>query len=304
MTAPIGMGSYPKAMWPGVKAWFGVGYGEHPEEFRDLFEIDTSTQAWEEDVQMKGFGVMPIKESGKSTTYVGSVQGYVSRYVHVAHSLGFIVTFEEMLNNLYPKVSKSRAKALGFSKRQTKELVAAQVYNRAHTSGYTGGDGQILCVTTHPSANGNQANCLSTAADISEVCLEDMWILIAGATDDTGLKIGLQPRTLIVPKELFFEANRILKSTLQNESANNAVNALKLTNAVPEGIKMNHYLDDADACFMRTNCPDGMKMYMRHEYDLKKDNDFDTDNDKNKTYTYFSVGWSDWRGLYSNGGGA
>lgn len=300
---PIFTGSHPKAMWPGVKAWFGVGYGEHNEEYRDLFDIETSTQAWEEDVQMKGFGLMPIKEQGKSTTYVGQVQGYVSRYTHVAYGLGFIVTFEEMLNNLYPKVAKSRAKALGFSKRQTKELVCANVYNRAHTAAYTGGDGSIMCVTTHSTATGSQANAI-TAADISEVCLEDIWILIAGATDDAGLKIALQAQSLHVHRDNFFEAHRILKSTLQGETALNNINALRATAAFPKGIKMNHYFDDGDSVLVRTNCPDAMKMYMRHEYGLKKDNDFDTDNDKNKTYSYFSVGWSDWRGVYSNGGGA
>lgn len=304
MVAPIFTGSHPKAMWPGVKAWFGVGYGEHNEEYRDLFDVESSSQAWEEDVQMKGFGVMPAKEQGKSTTYAGQVQGYVSRYTHIAYSLGFIVTFEEMLNNLYSKVSKSRAKALGFSKRQTKEIVSANVYNRAHTSGYTGGDGVVMCSTSHPSTVGNQSNTLNPAQDMSEDSLEDVWILVAGMKDDAGLQINVQPRSVHVHRNDWFEVNRILKSTLQYDTANNAINALKMTNAFPEGIKLNHYFSDSDAYFIRTNCPDSMKMYMRHEYDLKKDNDFDTDNDKNKTYSYFSVGWSDWRGCVSNGGGA
>lgn len=303
MSSPIFTGSHPKAMWPGVKSWFGVGYGEHSEEFRDLFDMDTSSQAWEEDVQMKGFGVMPVKPEGSPTNYVGQIQGYVSRYTHVAYSLGFIVTFEEMLNNLYPKVAKSRAKALGFSKRQTKELVSANVYNRAHSASYTGGDGSALCVTDHTCESGDQSNTLAAGADISEVCLEDIWIQIAKATDDAGLKIALQPQSVLVHPNDWFEANRILKSVLQNDSANNAVNALRSTNAFPGGIKMNHYFTDTDAVFVRTNCMDAMKMYMRYEYDLKKDNDFDTDNDKNKTYSYFSVGWTDWRGVYSNAGG-
>ncbi|MBW2003087.1 MAG: hypothetical protein JRI72_00520 [Deltaproteobacteria bacterium] len=293
-----------KAMWPGVKAWFGVGYGEHPEEYKDLFETFSSEQAWEEDVQLKGFGLMPIKEQGKPTTYTGQVQGYVSRYVHVAYSLGFIVTFEERLNNLYKKVASSRAKALGFSKRQTKENVAANVYNRAHTAGYTGGDGKTLCATDHPSAIGDQSNKLDPAADISEAALEDMWIMIAGMTDDAGLKIGLMPRSVHVHRSDWFEANRILKSTLQNDTANNATNVLRSTNAFPDGIKLNHYFSDSDAFFIRTNCPDSMKHYQRYSFDLKQDNDHDTQNLKAFTYDYYSFGWSDYRGVVSNGGGA
>jgi len=300
--AVIFTGNHPKALWPGVKAWFGVGYGEHPEEYRDLFDIETSGQAWEEDVQMRGFGLMPIKREGDSTTYQGQTQGYVSRYTHVAYSLGFIVTYEELKDNLYAKVAGSRAKALGFSKRQTKENIAANVYNRHATAGYTGGDGVVLLSASHPSAAGNWSNILSPAADISETSLEDLCIQIMGATDDNGLKIALQPASLLVPRQLWFEANRILKSTLQNDSANNALNVLRSTSALPGGIKVNHYFTDADAFFIRTNSPEGMKAYQRDSFDLKKDNDFDTDNAKAKTYDRFTFGWSDPRGLFGSPG--
>jgi len=300
--AVIFTGNHPKALWPGVKAWFGVGYGEHPEEYRELFDIESSSQAWEEDVQMKAFGMMPIKNQGAPTTYTGHTQGYISRYTHTAYSLGFIVTYEELKDNLYAKVAGSRAKALGFAKRQTKETVAANVYNRHATAAYTGGDGQVLLCTTHPSTNGDWSNILNPAADISETALEDLCIQIMGAEDDMGNKIALQPQSLLVPRQLWFEANRILKSVLTNDSANNALNVLKSTNAIPGGIKVNHYFTDADAYFMRTNCPDGMKGYQRDSFDLKRDNDFDTDNAKAKTYDRYKFYWSDPHGLYGSPG--
>jgi hypothetical protein len=251
---------------------------------------------------MRGFGLMPEKVEGSSTTYVGQTQGYVSRYTHVAYSLGFIVTYEELLNNLYEKVANSRSKALGFSKRQTKETVAANVYNRAFNSSYTGGDGLELCSTLHTGLAGTWSNELDPSADISEVALEDLCIQIMGATDSQGMKIALMPMSLHVPRQLWFEANRILKSTLQNDTANNALNVLRSTNALPGGIKVNHYFTDADAYFIRTNCTDGMKMYQRHSYDLKRDNDFDTDNAKAKTYDYYSVGWTDPRAVFGSAG--
>ena len=300
--AVIFTGNHPKALWPGVKAWFGVGYGEHAEEYRDLYDIESSGQAWEEDVQMKGFGLMPVRAQGAATTYTGHTQGYISRYTHVAYSMGFIVTYEELKDNLYAKVAGSRSKALGFSKRQTKENVGANVYNRAFNSTYTGGDGLELLSTLHTSSAGTWSNELDPSADISEVALEDLCIQIMGATDENGLKIALQPNAMIVPRQLWFEANRILKSTLQNDSANNALNVLRSTNALPGGIKVNHYFTDADAYFIRTNCTDGMKCYQRDSYDLMKDNDFDTDNAKAKTYDRYSFGWSDPRALYGSAG--
>ena len=300
--AVIFTGSHPKAMWPGVKAWFGVGYGEHSEEFRDLFDIETSGQNYEEDVQMKGFGLMPVKREGKPTNYTGQTQGYVSRYTHIAYSLGFIVTYEELKDNRYKKLAGSRSKALGFSKRQTKENVTANVYNRAHNTNYTGGDGKALNVTDHPSNAGNWSNTLDPAADISEVALEDLCIQIMGATDENGLKIALMAMSLHVPRQLWFEANRILKSTLQNDSANNALNVLRSTNALPGGIKVNHYFTDADAWFIRTNAPRGNVLYQRKAVEFTRDNDFDTENFKAKGYERYVPTLIDWRGLFGTPG--
>lgn len=302
MPGPIGTGNHPKALWPGVKAWFGVGYGEHPEEFKDLFETQTSNQAWEEDVQTTGFPLAPVKREGAATTYASHAQGYQSRYTHVAYSLGFIVTFEERLNNLYEKVANSRSKSLGFSMRQTKENVGANVYNRAFNATYTGGDGQVLICSTHPSSAGNYSNILDPAADISEAALEDLIIMLMGATDDNGLKIALSAKSLHIPRQLWFEANRILKSTLQYNTGDNNANVLKMTGEFPGGIKVNHFFSDSDAFFIRTNCPDGMKHYQRHKIDLEQDNDFDTKNAKASSYDYYSFGWSDPKAIYGSPG--
>jgi len=302
MAAPILTGSHPKALKEGVKAWWGVGYAQHGEEWRDLFEVEGSSDNFEEDVQMKGFPLAPVKTEGKATTYYGQTQGYTSRYTHVAYSLGFICTYEEIRDNKYMKLAKSRAIAVGASMSRTKNTVGANVYNRLTNTSYTGGDGSALGVTTHSTETGNQQNILTNAADISETSLEDLCILIMKATDDIGNKIGLMPISLHVPPDLWFEANRILKSVLQNDTANNALNVLKSTNALPGGIKMNHYFTDTDAYFIRTNCPDSMKFYQRDSYDMKEDNDFDTDNLKYKSYDRYEPGWTDWRGLYSSPG--
>lgn len=302
MAGVITTGNHPKALWPGVKAWWGRQYDEHQEEFVDLFDADTSTKNYEEDVQVTGFGMAPVKAEGASVQYDSETQGITSRYTHVAYALGYIVTREELDDNMYEVVSKRRAQALAFSMRQTKETVAANVYNRAFTAAYSGGDGKELLATDHPTLSGDQSNELATAADFSEASLEDLIIQIMGATNERGLKISLMPRCLIVPRQTWFEANRVLKSTLQNDTANNAINALKATNALPEGIKVNHYLSDQDAWFVRTNAPRGMLHYQRTPIEFTQDNDFDTENAKAKNYERYSFGWTDFRGLYGSPG--
>jgi len=298
----ISTSNHPKALWPGVKAWWGRTYNEHAKEYTDLFDVEGSTQNYEEDVQLTGFGLAPVKPQGGSVAYDTETQGYVTRYTHVAYALGYIVTYEEMKDVMYAAVSKRRAQANAFSLRQTKEIVAANFYNRAFNSSYVGGDGVEVLSRLHPSSAGTWANELEVPADLSESSLEDLLIMIMTALNDKGHKISLMPKSLHIHPNNWFEANRVLKSALQNDTANNATNVLKLVNAIPEGIKMNHYFTDTDAWFVRTNAPRGMIMYQRDKYGLKKDNDFDTDNAKAKAYDRYSVGNTDPRALFGSAG--
>lgn len=291
--AVITSGNHPKALWPGINAWWGRKYDEHKTEFTDLFDMEDSSQSYEEDVQVKGFGLAPVKPEGGGISFDAEVQGYVTRYTNVAYALGYIVTYEELKDGLYETVSKRRSEALAFSMRQTKENVGANVYNRAFNSSFTFGDGKELIANDHPSSSGNQSNILATAADLSEASLEDLIIQVAGATNDKGLKVSLMPRCIVVPRQLWFEANRILKSTLQNDSANNAINVLKATNVLPEGIKLNHYLTDADAWFIRTNAPNGMKCFNREAVSFTQDNDFGTKNALAACYERYVFGSTD-----------
>lgn len=300
----ITTGSHPKLLWPGIHATWGQVYNENPTEYTDLYEVETSGQAYEEDLQVTGFGLAPIKPEGQSGTYDSEIQGILTRYTHIAYALGYIVTYEELRDNLYEVVSMRRAKANGFSMRQTLENVAVFLYNNAFaTTYYTTGDGVALCSASHTQATGGTySNVLTPAADLSEAALEDMCIQIMGVTTDRGLNISVMPQSLHVPRQEWFNANRILKSVLQSGTANNDINVLNTTNAFPKGIKMNHYFSAPHAWFVRTNCPNGMTMYMREAPNFEQDNDFDTKNAKALAYMRLSVGATDPRGIFGSNG--
>jgi len=302
MTGVITTGNFPKALWPGVKSWFGAAYEDHKTEYTDLFEVDTSDRNYEELVQERGFGLAPVKNQGAPISYDSTQQGFVSRFTHVAYSLGFIVTYEEFKDNLYEKVGKRRSGSLARSMRQTRENVGANIYNRAYNTSFTGGDGKALIVSDHPTLAGNQSNVLAVAADLSEVAIEDLIIQIMQATDDRGLKIALKPKSLHIAPNNAFNATRILKSTLQNDTANNAVNAIRAMGLLPEGAKVNHYFTDPDAWFIRTDAKDGLIHFERDIQDIAMDNDFDTKNGKYAKYERYSFGWADWRALFGSPG--
>lgn len=302
MPGAITTGLHPKALWPGVKAWFGRAYDEYQPQYTDLVDVETSDKAYEEEVESTGFGLAGIKPQGNSINYDSDSQGYTARYTHVTYGIGYMVTEEELEDDLYADVSKRRAPDLAFALRQTKENVVANKFNRAFNSAYKGGDGKEMIATDHPTLHGDQSNELATAADLSESAIEDMVTQIRQATNARGLKIRLQPVSLHIPTGLEWEANRILMSVLQNDTANNAINVLKATGAIPQGIKPNQYFTSSSAWFIKTNARHGAKLFQRRAVKLERDNDFDTSNAKVKSTERYSVGHSDWRCYYGTPG--
>lgn len=304
MAGPITTGSHPKALWPGVHAFWGQKYDEHAKEWPDLYDEDDSEMAYEQDVQVTPFGLAPAKPEGAPITYDYETQGPVSTYQHIAYALGYIVTYEELRDNLYEKVSANRAASNAFSVAQTIEVIAAAPYNDAFTGQiYLNANGQPLCSTANPNTTGGTfSNALSPAADLAEASLEDMCIEIMGATNDRGLLISIMALSLHVARNEWFNANRLLKSVLQPGTGNNDINVIKATNAFPRGIKMNHYFTSPHAWFVRTNCPQGMQMFWRDRPIFDQDNEHSTKNALASTYVRFSVGNTDPRCIYGSNG--
>ena len=300
----INTGSHPKLLWPGVYDTWGQEYAEHSDEYVDLYEIDTSEKAYEELVQITPFGLAPVKPQGTPVAYDSEVQGPVSRATHVAYALGYIVTYEELEDNLYEIVATRRAKGNAFSMRQTVENVAAFPFNSAFATTYqTTADGAAWISTAHVNTTGgNYSNALSPAADLSEAAIEDLTIQIMQTANDRGNLISIMPRCLLISVNEWYNANRILKSVLQSNTANNNINVLKATNVFPDGIKMNHYFTNAHPWFIRTNCPDGLMFFWRTKPFFSQDNDFDTKNAKAASYMRFSFILNDPRGLFGSNG--
>lgn len=302
MTSPINSGSFAKALWPGVNAWYGKAYNDYPLEFMQLFDKNTSNKAWEEDVGIASFGLAVQKGEGAPISYDSERQGFTTRYQHVVFALGFIITKEVFDDDQYEIVGKRKASGLARSIRQTKEINGANVYNRAFNASFVGGDGTQMINNAHPNISGGTwSNTIATAADISEAALEQAAIDIAGFTDDRGLIIAAKPSSLIISRQQIYEAKRILGTEGRVGTDANDLNALKTMGVIPE-VVVNHYLTDVDAWFVRTDVKEGLKYFERDGDSFDMDNDFDTDNAKYKARSRYSFGWSDPRAIYGSPG--
>ena len=303
MSGVITSSSFAKLLWPGLNSIYGKSYNDYPVEWDKLFEKNSSDRAYEEDLGLSSFGLAAVKNEGAPIQYDTERQGFTSRYNHVVYALGFIITREIYEDDQYGKVGAQKAKALARSMRQTKEIVGANIYNRAFAgSGYLGGDGKTLLASDHPNvAGGSFSNVIGTAADLSEAALEQAVIDIAGFRDDRGLLIAAKPEKLVIPYQQTFEAKRILGSDGRVGTDLNDPNVLK-DMGMFSNVVINHYLTDADAWFILTNVKDGLKYFERRADAFEMDNDFDTENAKFKATARYSFGWSDPRAIYGSAG--
>lgn len=298
----LNTGAFAKFLWPGINAIYGKAYNDYPVQYTALFDSYKSGKNFEEDVGMTSFGLASVKPEGDSITYDTEKMGYITRYTHSVLANGFIVTREMYEDDLYGAVGGKRAQGLARSMRQTKDTIGANVYNRAFTSTYAGGDGKELCATDHPNITGGTwSNELTTPADLSEAALEQACIDIGKWTDDSGMKIAARPKTLIIPIDLSYEAERILKSPYRVGTSDNDINALNSMGKFQSWV-INHYLTDVDAWFIRTDVMHGMKHFQRRALSFAIDNEFDTENAKFKAIERYSFGWTDPRGVYGSPG--
>ena len=292
-----------KELEPGLNALFGLEYKRYEDEAAQIFDNESSDRAFEEEVMLSGFGTADVKPEGSGVQYDDAQETYTARYTHETVALAFALTEEAIEDNLYDRISSRYTKALARSMATSKQVKGANVLiNAFAASGYNGGDGESLCGNAHPTLNGNQSNVPSTAADLSETSLEQALIDIAGYQDERGLKIAAQGQKMIIPKELQFTAERIMKSQGRGGTADNDINAIKAMGMVPQGYTVNHYLTDTDAWFIKTDVPNGMKHFVRAPLKTAMEGDFDTGNVRYKARERYSFGWSDWRGIYGNQG--
>jgi hypothetical protein len=295
-----------KELEPGLNALFGLEYKRYENEHEQIFSIETSDRAFEEEVMLTGFGSAPVKTEGAGMAYDTAQESFTARYTHETIAMAFALTEEAIEDNLYDRLSVRYTKALARSMSNTKQVKAASVLNNGFTGGaFAGGDGVALMSTAHPTAMGPDfSNRPAVAADLNETSLEQGIIDIAAFTDERGLKVALTARKLVVPKELQFTAERLMKTSLRVATADNDINAIVSMGLIPEGYVVNHYLTDTDAFFLLTDAPNGLKMFNRSPVKTAFEGDFETGNVRYKARERYSFGFSDPRGIYGSPGAA
>jgi len=292
-----------KELLPGLNKLFGLEYKKYADEHLMVFDVESSDRSFEEEQKLSGFGAAPVKREGAAIAYDTAQEAWTARYTHETIAMGFAITEEAVEDNLYDSLSARYTKALARGMAYTKQVKAAAILNNAFDSNYPGGDGKELIATNHPLVSGGtNANEPTTATDLNETALENAVIEIAAWTDERGLLIAARPMKLIIPPALQFTATRLLETQQRVGTADNDINAVKNNGAVPGGYGIMHHLTDADAWFLTTDVPNGLKHFTRAPLKTGMDVDFDTGNARYKARERYSFGWSDPLGIYGSPG--
>ena len=296
----INRASIAKELLPGLNAVFGIEYGEVNEEHKPLYEVESSDRAFEEEVLFTGFGGAPVKGEGAAVVYDDASESYTARYTAETVALAFAVTEEAMEDNLYDTFAKLRAKGLARSMANTKQQKAADLYNNGFATNQ--GDGVPMFSAAHPVTGTGTVTNITTAAAIAEATLEAAIIQIQKTTDDRGILVGAAAESLHIPTDLLFTADVLLNTPGITASANNDINAVRHLGVIPDGFYVNRRFTDTNAWFIKTNVPNGTKMFNRTPLQTKMEPDFDTGNLRFKARERYSFGVSDWRGWFGNAG--
>ena len=293
-----------KELEPGLNALFGLEYKRYENQHAEIYTNENSDRAFEEEVMLSGFANAQVKAEGAGVSFDEAQETFTARYTHETVALAFAITEEAIEDNLYDRLAARYTKALARSMANTKQVKAANVLNNAFNSSFAGGDGKELCATDHPTIAGTFQNELTTAADLNETSLEQSLIDIAPMTDERGLKIAARGVKMIIPSELQFTAERLMKSQGRVGTADNDINAVVSMGMIPQGYVVNNYLTDTDAFFIKTDVPNGLKMFVRSPIKTAMEGDFDTGNVRYKARERYSFGFSDPRGIFGSPGTA
>ena len=292
-----------KELEPGLNALFGLEYKQYDQEHTAIYTTESSDRAFEEEVMLSGFAQAKVKSEGSGVAFDNAQETFTARYTNETIALAFAITEEAIEDNLYDRLASRYTKALARSMASTKNVKGASTLNNGNPGGtFTSGDGVTLFNTAHPTIAGTFSNTLATASDLNETSLEQALIDINAFTDERGLKIAAKGVKMIIPSALQFVAERLMKSQGRTSTADNDINAVRSMGMIPQGYRVNNYLTDADAFFILTDVPNGMKHFNRAPLTTKMEGDFDTGNVRYKARERYVFGVSDPRGIFSSPG--
>lgn len=244
-------------------------YPQLPTRWKQWASQGSSKMAMERVDEMRYTGLAQLKQEGGATTFdnaSGQRFTYVAQHINVG--LGFAMTREMLDDNLYKEHFGPSSMGLAESFAQFKEVYVHSLLNTGATyNSSIVADGVSLFNTAHPIDNGTYANRPSPDLDFNEASVEYALNTIRLWPDQAGLLAMVRARKVILPVALSWAGERLFKTELRTNTANNDVSAIITSGAMPEGYMVSEFLTSAYAWFIATSVR-GLMVYDRVPYEM------------------------------------
>ena len=285
---------------PSLRTIFFDRYDQEPQVMTEVFNVNTSGRDLETDSATTGFGKLQQTDELGALDYEDPLKMFRTTYTHLKYGKGFKVSqelVEDDQHNVIAKMPKALAKSVVY----TTEFYSANILNNAFDLSYTSyGDAKPLCSTSHGRADGGtaQSNASAAGVTLTEPSLETGRLALEKALNDKGEIVNFMADSLVLPIDLRKTAQILTDSTLRSGTANNDVNVYEgVFKIIPW-----RYITSTTAWFLLDKSNHLLNWFWRVRPEFKSDYAFDSDAALYKVRVRFSVGWSDWRGVWGSAG--
>lgn len=281
---------------PGLAAVFSDTEA-YPAEWSEIYTKHKSDKQQEKTVEVKLLPVARLKDQGSSIYYGDMAQRYETSFLNLTTGIGYIITREAVMDNLYKDQFPMGAVAMRDSLAQYKNIQGASIFNNGFSSSYPLADGQPFFSTAHPVDGGTVANTSSVPMGLNETALQNVLIGIQQFQSAAGIKVVAKAMKLLVPQQLQFAADVLLGSKFRTGTANNDINAIYNMGYLPRGYTVNHFLTSSTNWFVLTDVPN-LKYFEREPVITNIFTDIDTNNLKVSAFERYCFGVDNFRSAY------
>ena len=209
--------SFANHLAPGFRDWVGTTFKSAPVIYSRIFNVETTRRAYEDYAHAATIPKAVTKKEAEPIQFVDPLEGSTVRITPSAKAMGVTVSRELWTDVLYKAKSAVHrsARALAMSYIHAVETDAADVFNSGFTSYGTIDGASSLFNTAHPrlDGGGNQANRPTTDAGLSLTTMRAGMVQFRKWVDDRGNKIDGNPRVLLVPIDLEYRAQELLRTS-------------------------------------------------------------------------------------------
>ena len=272
-------------------------------EYREIFRVKPGIQrSYHMEPVMYGLGMAPQMGEGGPVTFRQGGVVFNKTYVFRQYGIAFGLTKVLVEDGDHISIGRIYSEQMGQGMVETEETESANILNRAFNANFLGGDGQPLCSPNHPVVGGVQSNLLATPAALSQTSVQSLLTQIRRAQDNDLKRVRITPRRLIVAPDNEWQAEIITKSALSTGGANNDINPVMSTKALPEGYIVITRLTSPTAWWIKTDEQMGLQFLTRRMAQKSMEGDFNTDTMRYKCTSRWDVGWTNWRTVYGTPG--